>query len=111
VVCIAVVGLALSPTTVLEVADARQGTVLLRLPLAPGQGFVLAYTHSMYQVEVQESYRFDPPHGLVLAEVTSSPAALEYYALTATTPLGDGRARASNLNLPVGEFVLRGEVG
>ncbi len=103
------VGLALSPTSVLEVLDGHEGLVLVRLPIAPGQAFTLSYTHSMYEAQVQEIYRFEPGQGLVLDSLLSSPAALEYYALTQATPLPDGTARASSLGRPLGEVRVRVE--
>ncbi|MEW6232320.1 MAG: DUF1850 domain-containing protein [Chloroflexota bacterium] len=103
------VGLALSPTSVLEILEGHEGLVLVRLPIAPGQAFTLSYTHSMYEAQVHEVYRFEPGQGLVLDSVVSSPAALEYYALTQATPLPGGMARASGLGRPLGEVRVRVE--
>jgi hypothetical protein len=103
------VGLALSPTSVLEVLDGQRGFALVRLPIAPGQAFTLSYTHSMYGAQVQEVFRFEPGQGSVLEQVVSSPAALEYYGLTQATPLPGGMARASGLSRPLGEVRVRVE--
>jgi hypothetical protein len=93
---------AASPATALVAADATTGTVFVCEPLASGERFGLAYTHSMYGGEVREEYVATGDGRLRrLAMTTANAAAAEYYAHTADVVRDGERFR---VDLPAAEF-------
>ncbi|HEV2127074.1 MAG TPA: DUF1850 domain-containing protein [Thermomicrobiales bacterium] len=105
-VAMALLGIALQPATRLTVTT-DDGRVLVCEQMAPGDTVTLVFTHSMYGVEVRESWRVVNGRLVRTGIETDRAAAAEYYATDGAVERTDGGFAVISPPLTVDALVVR----